>query len=195
FRKEEVTSRRCLLAPQGAAAHDAAWFRATLPRLETARLFLRAADLTDFSLWSRLMRGPYAPRLGGPLTEEEAWEAYCVYTAGWLLHGHGLWAIDQKGAQRPVGFVLVGLEWTDDEPELGWMLDPTARGQGLATEAAAAARDHAVSVLPRGGVVSYIDPDNAPSARLAARLGAHRDRAAEAAIGDGTQVWRHGVAA
>ena len=40
--------------------------------------------------------------------------------------------------------------------------------------------------------VSYIDPANARSQTLAARLGAVRDLTAANPYGDATQVWRHG---
>ncbi|MEM1315882.1 MAG: GNAT family N-acetyltransferase, partial [Pseudomonadota bacterium] len=62
-----------------------------------------------------------------------------------------------------------------------------ARGQGFAAEAAAAARDQGLAMLD--GLVSYIDADNAPSSRLARRLGAVLDRADSLRLG--VDVWRH----
>jgi RimJ/RimL family protein N-acetyltransferase len=85
-----------------------------------------------------------------------------------------------------VGFVLIGFEPGDLEPELGWLFLPAAEGQGYAAEAATAARHHALSVLGLPSLVSYIDPANDRSARLAARLGARRDGEV-----DGADVWRH----
>lgn len=180
-------SPHCLIPPTGAAAKAARARADQLPHIETERLRLRAPTLADFPLWSSLMQGPDAPRLGGPLSEEQAYEAFCVYVAGWLLHGHGLWAVEHQ--RTLIGFVLIGLEWSDDAPELGWMLHDSARGQGFGTEAARAALAHGRALGL--SMVSYIDPDNRASAALAARLGATRDAAAEAAHGDGTQVWSH----
>ena len=188
-----MTAMRCTLPPSGAPAAEAARVAAALPRLETARCTLRAPTLADLPLWTALHQGPDAPMLGGPLDDEDAWLSFCGYVAGWLLHGHGLWSVERKGGGGLLGFVLVGLEWGDAEPELGWMLAEHARGRGYATEAAAAALAHARTLLP--GVVSYVAPGNAPSARIAGRLGARRDPAAEAMLDDDVEVWRHGDAA
>ena len=183
-----MTAMRCTRPPEGAAAAEAARMAAALPRLETARCVLRAPVLADLPLWTALHQGPEAAFLGGPLGDEEAYLSLCGYVAGWLLHGHGLWAVESRADGALLGFVLVGLEWGDREPELGWMLAEGARGQGYATEAARAARDHARTMLP--ALVSYMAPDNAASAGVAARLGARRDASAEEKA-DIAHVWRH----
>ena len=186
-----MSGRRCTCAPQGAAAEAARRHRAALGVLETERLVLRAPVLDDLPLWTALHAGPDARHLGGPLSEEAAWEAFCVYVAGWLLHGHGLWTVERKEGQDgdggAIGFVLVGLEWADEAPELGWLLAPEARGQGFAAEAATAARDAGLAML--GALVSYVDADNLPSGRVARRLGARLDRADSLRLG--VDVWRH----
>ncbi|MEO0682084.1 MAG: GNAT family N-acetyltransferase [Pseudomonadota bacterium] len=182
---------RCTRPPQGAAAEAARRHRDALTMLETPRLILRAPALDDLPLWTALHAGPDGRHLGGPLDAEQAWDGFCVYVAGWLLHGHGLWTVERKDDGAAVGFVLIGLEWDDEAPELGWLLTPEARGRGYAAEAAAAARDAGLSML--GGLVSYIDADNAPSNRLAQRLGAELDRADSLRLD--VNVWRHGRAA
>jgi RimJ/RimL family protein N-acetyltransferase len=110
-----------------------------------------------------------------------------------MLHGHGLWTVERRSDCTRVGFVMVGLEWGDEEPELGYMTVPEHRGQGYATEAARAARNWGLRLLPT--IVSYVHPDNAASNRVAERLGAIRDLDAEAAIyardGAPIHVWRH----
>ena len=188
-----MTAMRCTLPPVGAPAAEAERIAAALPRLETTRCVLRAPALADLPLWTALHQGPDAPMLGGWLSDEDACLSFCAYVAGWLLHGHGLWSVERKADGALIGFVLVGLEWGDAEPELGWMLAEGARGHGYATEAARAALAHARTLLP--AVVSYVGPGNAPSARIAERLGARRDPAAESALGDEVEVWRHEVAA
>lgn len=184
-----MTAMRCTVPPSGAAAAEAARMAAALPRLSTARCDLRAPRLSDLPLWRELMQGADAAHLGGPLTDEDACAAFSGYVAGWLLHGHGIWSIERTADGALLGFVLLGLEWGDAEPELGWLLAPHARGQGYADEAARAALGHARTLYP--SVVSCVAPDNMPSARLAARLGARRDPAAEAALGGGVEIWRH----
>jgi RimJ/RimL family protein N-acetyltransferase len=167
--REGGVMQRCVRPPEGAAAAAAAAARQVIPRIGTARLLLRAADLGDFPAWAAFFEdGSFE---GG---EERAWEEYCVYSAGWLLHGHGLWAVERREDGALLGFVMLGLEWGDAEPEIGWMLTPAARGNGYATEAAAAVRDFAEDLLGPGRAVSYIDRDNAASIRVAERLGARR---------------------
>lgn len=181
---------RCLQPPEGAAATAAARHCAPLPRLETARLLLRAPVLADCATWAEIWSGPDQAT---PMTPERAWEEFCVYVAGWLLHGHGLWAVERKADRVLVGFVLLGLEWEDAEPEIGWGLTAAHRGRGYATEAAAAVRAHALALLGDGRVVSCVDANNAASAAVAQRIGGVRDAAASAAAD--CDIFRHGRSA
>jgi RimJ/RimL family protein N-acetyltransferase len=187
---------RCLFPPNGPAAEAAAFAAATVPVLETERLRLRAPRVADLSLWTPLYSGPRAVQMGGPFENPEAtaWEEFAYYTGCWILYGHGLWTVDRKDSSSAIGFVHLAIEWDDREPELGWHLTPEARGQGFATEAARAARDWGLGLLPT--FVSYVHPENAASNRVAERLGARRDPEAETALRAGgerpTHVWRHG---
>lgn len=183
---------RCTHAPQGAAAMAAQAIRDRIPRLETERLILRAPETRDFPAWAAIHAADKSGFIGGPTPPERAFSEFSVYIACWLLHGHGLWSVELREDQKLLGFVHLGLEWEDYEPELGWMFLPEARRQGYATEAATAAREHALGLLGAGAFVSYVNPANTPSSRLAARLGAARDANTETAISDELQVWRHG---
>lgn len=186
-------TRRCIMPPVGAAQPASTAHRAVIPSYQTERLTLRAPMMSDFPAWRTLMVPDTEGYLGGPHTEEEAWEAFCVYVAGWLLHGHGLWSVELREGGALAGFVHLGLEWGDAEPELGWMFLPEHRGLGYAREAAEQARAHGATLFGASGFVSYVDPDNAPSNRLAQHLGGERDASAEASIDDGqTHVWRYG---
>lgn len=134
--------------------------------------------------------------MGGPFTKKGIWQDFTNYIAGWLLHGTGLWAVELKdgvSGGATIGFINLGLEWDDYETELGWMVLSTFEGNGYATEAAEAARDFGQTIFST--FVSYVDPSNTRSTRVAARLGAVRDASVEAAIldslGEDVQVWRH----
>jgi RimJ/RimL family protein N-acetyltransferase len=166
-------------------ARQAAATAGTLPVLRTARLTLRAPLLADFAAYAAIVCTDRGVHIGGPYTEEEAWADFCCMTANWLLRGHGNWVIETR-AGAAVGFVLIGFEPGDAEPELGWFLTEAAEGQGYATEAAIAARDHAFAALGMKRLVSYIDPQNPASRRVAERLGARLEGAL-----DGSQVWLH----
>ena len=56
-------------------------------------------------------------------------------------------------------------------------------GQGYATEAAAACRDHALGELGRDRVISLIDPQNTPSIRVAEKIGERYERDVEIMVG------------
>jgi RimJ/RimL family protein N-acetyltransferase len=174
----------------GPAAEFAAGLRGALPVLETARTVLRAPVLADAGAWLALMVPDAEGHLGGPHDADGAFTEFAATVGLWLLRGHGLWTVtDRAGAV--LGFVLIGFEPGDHEPKLGWLFLPDARGRGLATEAARAARDRARAAgLP--SLVSYIAPENAPSRRLAARLGARLEGKAD---GDDSpehaEIWRH----
>jgi RimJ/RimL family protein N-acetyltransferase len=180
-----MTAAPHLVPLPGPAADFAARLRAGLPTLRTARLILRAPVLEDAPHWISILSPDAQGHLGGPHTEDEAFTEFAATCGLWLLRGHGLFTVtDQSDAV--LGFVLIGFEPGDREPELGWLFLPQARGQGYAAEAAACLRDHGFVALGRDRLISYIDPGNAASIRLAQRLGA----ALEGEV-DGAQVWVH----
>lgn len=189
-----MTAPRCTLSPTGAAAEAAAMHRASVPVIDTARLRLRASTLDDLADWTDAFGPAFGEAGDGP---DRAWAEFSTYTACWMLHGHGLWTVDRRADGVRVGFVLIGLEWGDEAPELGYITLPAHRRHGYAREAATAARDFALGLL--GELVSYVDPANTASSTIAAQLGAHRDMAAEARLaardGAPVQVWRYRRAA
>ncbi len=175
----------------GPAAGFAASLRGALPVLRTERCILRAPVLEDAPHWIAIMVPDAQGHLGGPHTEAEAFTEFAAYVGSWLLRGHGLWTVTDH-SDRVLGFVVVGMEPGDQVPELGWLFLPEARGQGLATEAAAAALDHALRVSRLPDLVSYIDPTNAASRRVAERLGARLDGTITDPGSDAwAEIWRH----
>src|SRR5690606_21550114 len=62
------------------------------------------------------------------------------------------------------------------EIEIGYHLLPSYWGKGYATEAAMACKRYAFDHLNINSVISIIHVDNAPSQRVAERIGMQRDR-------------------
>jgi RimJ/RimL family protein N-acetyltransferase len=186
-----------LTPPTGAAASRAATLAAALPRIETERLILRAPGLADWPALEPIWTTPRSRHIDGPFTAEEAWLDFTQAVAGWLLRGYGPLTIAGKADGAVLGLIVLGFEYGDPEPELGWLLTAEAEGRGYATEAARALLPEALALLGPGRFVSYVDPANPRSARVAQKLGASRDPAAEAALAAAgpSQVWRHGGAA
>lgn len=180
----------CEAPVTGQAASIAARLAAQVPQLTTQRLRLRAPIVGDFGHYADIVTGPRGCHLG-VTSRAEAWLDFAQMVAGWSLRGHGLWSVEPVQGGALCGFVLLGLDQEDHEPELGYLLTASAEGRGLAFEAAARARAFAFDKLKWPTLVSYIDPGNTRSLRLAGRLGAVRDTIAEAALDHHCQVWRH----
>lgn len=176
----------------GPAAKLSASLHSQLPVVTTERLILRAPTLSDFPACAEIACDERGRFVGGPMSREDAWGEFALMTAGWLLHGHGGFTVEDASTGAIYGFVVLGLEPGDQEVELGFALTAAGEGKGIAYEAALAIRDWAAKVLGLTGLVSYIDPDNTRSIALATRLKAIRDPDAEARLDDeGTCVFRH----
>lgn len=173
----------------GPAARQAARLGGRIPALDTRRLQLRAPRIYDFKAYAKILDSDRAILMGGPFSRAEAWADFTNYTACWMLHGHGLWTIDAQTTPS-AGFVLLGFEYDDPEPELGIFLTEGAEGQGYAEEAMIAARDYAFDSLNWDSVASFVDQENDRCIRLMNRLGAKRDHEAEPEDGE-TYVFRH----
>ncbi|MEV5000404.1 GNAT family N-acetyltransferase [Nocardioides sp. LML1-1-1.1] len=79
-------------------------------------------------------------------------------------HGFGLWVIETHEG-RFVGDCGLTIQYVDEpHVEVGYRVHPDLRGQGLATEAAAAVRDTAAAE-GIAHLVALIRPDNLPPPR------------------------------
>lgn len=163
----------------------------TPPTLHTARLVLRPLTMADFAVYRDFVISDRTRYMSGPHNATVAWRWFCNDTAQWALLDLGALAVTHHG--RAVGTVGVCGGPIFPEPELGWFLfDAADEGQGIASEAAAAMRDWALG--PRGltSVVAYVDLRNAPSIRVAERLGGVLDAGAATPDGMATAVYRIG---
>ena len=164
----------------------------TIPVLETERLRLRQPALSDFPDYAAFFASARAIHERGPMDERGAWREFCAALACWSLRGFGSWSVTERDGGAYLGEVGLFQPVEYPEPEIGWMVVPRAEGRGIAFEAARAVRRWAYGTLGLGTLVSYIDPANTRSIRLAERLGAVLDRAAPG-INPGDLVYRHPV--
>lgn len=150
-----------------------------IPRVETERLILRGQTVEDFPAFAAMWADPVVTRyIGGvPLGEEDAWAKFLRIAGHWALMGYGFWAIEEKASGRRVGEAGILNVKRDivpsfhGVPELGWGLVPEVHGKGYATEAVRAIVQWAQDRFGKVRMVCIIDPDNAPSLRVAARAG------------------------
>ena len=150
-----------------------------IPTLETERLTLRGQRLEDFPAFAAMWADPVVTRFigGSPLSEEDAWSKFMRISGHWTLLGFGFWGIFEKVSGQRIGEAGI-LDVKRDivpsfhgVPEIGWGLLPAVHGKGYATEAVQAILGWAENHFGKVRMVCIIDPDNAPSLRVAARCG------------------------
>jgi RimJ/RimL family protein N-acetyltransferase len=141
--------------------------------IETKRLKLRQWQESDFSSFAQYYADEDNARyVGGQKNPEQAWRHMALQIGHWKLKGFGYWAVDEKETNDFVGCVGLWQSPGWPELELGYWLMKEHQGKGYALEACLRCIDYAREVLKASSLVSYIDPGNAPSIRLAERLGA-----------------------
>jgi RimJ/RimL family protein N-acetyltransferase len=100
-----------------------------------------------------------------------AWRIFGCHTGLWLLNGAGWWSVEVRETGQLVGHVGAFFGESFAGIEIGWNIYRAVCRQGFATEAAAVAIRHALEVRGEPRVRAFIDPGNAPSIRVALRLG------------------------
>ena len=149
-----------------------------VPILETERLRLRGHVAADFEAVAAMWADPEVVRyIGGrPSTREESWARLLRYPGMWALLGYGFWAIEEKASGRLAGeggFADFKREISPaiEAPEQGWALASWAHGRGYGSEAVAAMIAWGETHFGRRDFVCIISPENAPSIRVAEKVG------------------------
>lgn len=147
---------------------------------ETERLLLRQWSADDFEAFADYYSQEETARyVGGVSDRDQAWRRFASLIGHWSLRGYGYWAVEEKETGRFVGCVGLWRSAGWPELELGYWVVPEMQGKGYASEAGAEARDFAFEVLGAESLVSYIDPGNEPSKRVAEKLGARFEKLIE----------------
>jgi RimJ/RimL family protein N-acetyltransferase len=145
----------------------------------TTRLVLRDWHAEDAGAFAALNADPEVRRYvgtGRPLSRTESDAELARIREHWHVHGFGLWcAASHDEPDRCLGFV--GLAVPSFLPavlpavEVGWRLTRDVWGRGLATEGARVAVAEAFGPLGLARVIAIVEPGNARSLGVAARLG------------------------
>lgn len=161
-----------------------------IPKINTARLALRAMRPEDFDRFAQIWAQPeVVAHIGGvPWCRRRAWESFLRNAGHWQVAGFGQWAISEQASRRMIGqtgfffgSTPVGEDF-DPYPEAGWVLAPEAQGLGLGREAVQAAHDWFDRVIP-GPLVARVAAANAASLSLARRMAYREMRRIEDAGG------------
>ena len=153
------------------------------PTLETSRLILRPPAQEDFDGFAAMATEAETMRfIGGVAPRHGAWRAMATLAGAWPLLGFSMFSVIEKRTGKWIG--RLG-PWYPGGPtggwpgaEVGWGLIASAQGQGYAAEGATAAIDWVFDTLSWNHIIHCIHRENAPSIRLAERLGSYRQREA-----------------
>jgi RimJ/RimL family protein N-acetyltransferase len=160
--------------------------------LETDRLRLREWSETDFADIAQYYANEENARfVGGMKDRDGAWRHLAIQIGHWQLRGFGYWVVVEKETNDFVGCAGLWQSAGWPELELGYWLVKEHQGKGYAFEACVRAREFARDTLKAPSLVSYIDPVNAPSIKLAERLGAKYESTIELATHGPHRVYRH----
>lgn len=163
--------------------------------LRTQRLILRPRSLADTDASVRMDHEPEVTRyVSGPWSDPVAHRAFVEQrTLGPYPDGLGYWTltpIDQT--DEFLGWVLlIPLDATGPEIEIGWRLRPAFWRRGYATEAASEVLRHGFDHLGLDEIVAEIDVDNVASISVAERIGMRRGASA---VSEGRKWVRYAIA-
>ncbi|MCT4611118.1 MAG: GNAT family N-acetyltransferase [Pelagimonas sp.] len=161
-----------------------------IPVLETQRLVLRGPVAEDYPNFKATFASYRSRFMGGPLNDYEAWMLYAAEIGHWEVRGYGMWMIHLKETDETVGMAGGWFPAKWPEREIAWIIWPGQNGKGYALEATDRVRRHFYHDLGWETAVSYIDPKNLDSIRLAERLGCQKDKSAPTIDGSDA-VYRH----
>lgn len=146
--------------------------------IETERLILRKPAPQDWAPFRDFMLSDRSQFVRpADITEGFAWRMFATEFGHWDIRGCGLFTVTRHGDDTALGMVgpWYPIDWPDTE--IGWLMF-SHEGQGIAQEAAIAARLWAYGVAGWTRIVSYIAAENTRSIALAERLGCAVDPSA-----------------
>ena len=170
---------------QDQAARHGRSRRGTELRLQTDRLELRALTLGDLDgLASMLADAEALTYWGPPLSRGESRSWIERNLKRYEKDGFGRCAVVLQSTGELVGDCGLIRTLVEGRPEveLGWIVRRSHQGKGIATEAAAAWRDHGFDTVGLERIVSMVSERNVASRRVAEKLGMTVER--EAMWGD-----------
>jgi [ribosomal protein S5]-alanine N-acetyltransferase len=148
-------------------------------RLETERLLLRPYRLEDLDDLHAMFSDPEHMRwYPEPFSREVSLQWLERQIARHQTRGYALWIVEDRRTGAFLGTAgpsLLTIEEAD-EVEIGWHTRPGRKGEGIAPEAGAAARDWAFANLEVDHLIALVRPENRPSGRVAVKIGMHVDR-------------------
>jgi HAD superfamily hydrolase (TIGR01509 family) len=163
---------------------DYGYIRDTLMRVNgepltiaiTNRLFIKELSAEDFPKLYNIYQDPQVTKYIVPMNKNLELEAkkHKAYIKNiYEFYGYGLWGVFQKDTNVLIGQFGIQNQKIDhqDEIELSYLLDSNYWKHGYALEALRAILDYSFENLALNRLVAVIDKANAPSIKVAKRLG------------------------
>ena len=148
--------------------------------LQTGRLNLRKVSLDDAEFIVELLNDSAFLRFIGDKGVRTTEDARQYILTGpmdsYERQGFGLWLVELKGSNTPIGICGLLKRDTLSDVDLGFAFLPQYRSKGYAFESATAVMEYARRVLGLRRVVAITDDDNAGSIRVLEKLGMSFDR-------------------
>ncbi len=140
----------------------------------TARLDARQVGAEDLEFLDVIFHDDrVTDTLGRERDRERLRADIARWLAHWETHGFGLWILRDRATENPVGWTM--LHTTDTggpgSVEVGWTIAADWWGEGLATEAGAAAVRIGFTDVGLEEIVSFTLVDNMASRRVMEKLG------------------------
>ncbi|ASC69794.1 putative N-acetyltransferase YnaD [Halomicronema hongdechloris C2206] len=143
--------------------------------IETQRLVLRDFQRKDLPALARILANPEVMKFSptGILSAAQTQAKIEQFMISYQAVGFGKWAVMLRSNHTLIGYCGIAIETIDgqEQPELGYRLDPTIWGQGLATEAAGAALDDGFHRCQLPYLLGLVERANTASVRVLQKLG------------------------
>ena len=161
-----------------------------MPTLETERLILRELQPGDLDALAVVLGDPVGMEwYPHPFSRDETRAWIERDRGGYAELGFGHLGVVLRETGELIGDcgpTILEVEGAQ-EVELGWHIRLDLWGRGYATEAAIASRDWMFDGRGLDRLIALVRPENAPSCRVAEKIGMHVDRTID------RRGWRHHV--
>jgi [ribosomal protein S5]-alanine N-acetyltransferase len=143
--------------------------------IETQRLVLREFQQEDFRELAPILADPQVMKFSptGVISIAQTQERIKGFITCYKAFGFGKWALILKESHQLIGYCGIAVDRIDkkDEKELGYRLDSRFWGQGLATEAAAAAIQCGFEQFKLLYILGIVERANTASVRVLEKIG------------------------
>ncbi|WP_028595281.1 GNAT family N-acetyltransferase [Paenibacillus assamensis] len=142
--------------------------------LYTDRLLLRKMIQADVEVLMEIFSDSEAMKYYPSTKNEQQASEWVDWTLrNYDTYGTGLWIVEDKAKGDFLGQCGIVPQQLDDviEMEIGYLFARRVWGNGYATEAALACKKYGFEQMGLRKLISFVDVNNTPSARVAERIG------------------------